>query len=279
MLVHREDLLNAIRGFTAPILFLLPFYASIPSGKVFFATALLWLALGDINHILHLHVHNPFFRDARINTILDLCMGMVTGMTATNWRIQHIYGHHRGHDYGPARAWEIRRFSVAGAMSYSLRTAWPIFYRPLAEAFRKGMGRNPIRYPLDFRWALIEQCGLVVVATLLLVIAPMLTLCYVLPWYLLVYIVSRYTDYLNHFGTMGNGFDAANNCLNRLYNRIRCNFGYHSAHHHRPDAHWTALPAIHETIAASIPRKNLKPYSWSGYLMPYHFYLSRRGRM
>jgi len=279
MLVHREDLLNAIRGFTAPMLFLFPFYPGLPSGKLFFAAALLWLALGDINHILHLHVHHPFFRNARLNTILDLCMGMVTGMTATNWRIQHIYGHHRGHDYAPAKAWEIRRFSVVGAMSYSLRTAWPIFYRPLAEAFRKGMRSNPVRHTLDFRWALIEQCGLVFVVTLLLVIAPLLTLCYVLPWYLLVYVVSRYTDYLNHFGTIGVGFDAANNSLNRFYNRIHCNFGYHSAHHHRPDAHWTALPAIHATIAASIPRKNLKSYNWSGYLMPYHFYLSRRGRM
>jgi len=279
MLVHREDLLNAIRGFTAPMLFLFPFYAGLPSGKLFFAAALLWLALGDINHILHLHVHHPFFRNAHLNTILDLCMGMVTGMTATNWRIQHIYGHHRGHDYAPAKAWEIRRFSVVGAMSYSLRTAWPIFYRPLAEAFRKGMRSNPVRHTLDFRWALIEQCGLVFVVTLLLVIAPLLTLCYVLPWYLLVYVVSRYTDYLNHFGTIGVGFDAANNSLNRFYNRIHCNFGYHSAHHHRPDAHWTALPAIHATIAASIPLKNLKSYNWSGYLMPYHFYLSRRGRM
>lgn len=280
MLKHKEDWLNALRGFTAPLLFFLPFYAGFPTGHELLVAALLWLALSDINHILHLHVHHAFFKNELLNRILDLCMGVVTGMTASNWRIQHVHGHHKGnqYEYGPAKEWEMRQFSIADALSYSTRTIWPIFFGPLSESFRKGI-RQSTKYPLDYRWACIEQCGLLSVVIVLLVYYPWLTISFVLPWYFLVYFISRYTDYLNHFGSTDPRSAATNNSLNRFYNRVRCNFGYHSAHHFRPDAHWTGLPAIHDSIAHLIPGENLKAYGWSGFLMPYHFYLARHGRM
>jgi fatty acid desaturase len=207
-------------------------------------------------------------------------MGVVTGMTASNWRIQHVHGHHKGvqYDYGPAKAWEIRRYSITGALSYSTRTIWPIFLGPISESFRKGTQRST-KHPLNYRWAFIEQCGLLSIVIVLLVFYPRLTISFVLPWYFLVYFISRYTDYLNHFGIADPRSVVTNNSLNRFYNLVRCNFGYHSAHHYRPDVHWTELPAIHDSIAYSIPRDSIKTYGWSGFLAPYHFYLSLRERM
>ena len=116
-------------------------------------------------------------------------------------------------------------------------------------------------------------------AAILLVVNPLLVAGYVLPWYALVYFVTRYTDYLNHAGVIDDNGLLTNNCVHDLYNRVRCNFGYHSAHHYRPRAHWTTLPAVHAAIAHRIPSRYIKHYSWSGLLMPYHFYLSMRGRM
>jgi fatty acid desaturase len=89
-------------------------------------------------------------------------------------------------------------------------------------------------------------------------------------------------DYLNHYGCderSDNPFEHANNSLAWWFNYTTHNFGYHTAHHMRPGAHWTELPAIHQTIADRIPKRCLKPFSWSFLLLPYHFYLSRSERM
>lgn len=276
MLNYKEDFLNATRAFSAPILFFFPFYVGFPFGYVLTTTALLWLMLSDINHILHLHAHHPFFKNKILNLFLDLCMGVVTGMTASNWRIQHILGHHNGpqFEYGPAYYWEIEKYSVLGALSFSLRTIWPIFYKPLLESFRKGF-LVPTKHPvLDYRWAFAEQCLLIVIIALLLFFFPLLTVSYILLWYFLVYFVSRYTDYLNHFGLSDPHTKITNNCANKFYNALRCNFGFHTAHHMCPRAHWTTLPTVHASITHAIPSKNIKEYSWSGFMIPYHFYLS-----
>ena len=280
MLRHKEDAWNALRGFAAPLLFLAPFATGLPVGYEALVVVLLWLALSDTNHILHLHVHHNFFRHRLLNRLLDIGLGLVTGMTAANWRSQHIQGHHRGpaHEYGPAQAWEQRRFSIAGALSYSMRTIWPIFARPLAHSFTKWM-RSAGHERRRARGSFIEQCLPPATAAILLLVNPWLVAAYVLPWYALVYFVTRYTDYPNHVGVVATDARVTNNSVHRFHNRVRCNFGYHSAHHYRPHAHWTMLPAIHTAIAHKIPGQYIKHYSWSGLLMPYHFYLSIRGRM
>ena len=78
-------------------------------------------------------------------------------------------------------------------------------------------------------------------------------------------------DYLNHYGcdeSSKNPFERANNSLAWWFNYKTHNFGYHTAHHMRPGAHWTELPDIHRTIADRIPERCLKPFSWSFLLMP-----------
>jgi fatty acid desaturase len=98
----------------------------------------------------------------------------------------------------------------------------------------------------------------------------------------LTFFISRYVDYLNHYGCNdrdANPFERANNSLHRSFNSSTHNFGYHTAHHLRPSAHWTELPAIHEQIAHHIPGRCLKSFSWSFLLLPYHFVRSRRCQM
>ena len=55
-----------------------------------------FMLIGDTNYLLHLHIHRPFSRKPALNLLFDLSMGATTGMTASNWRMQHLYGHHRG---------------------------------------------------------------------------------------------------------------------------------------------------------------------------------------
>lgn len=275
LLKYKEDRINVFRGLVAPFIFFYPYlFGFLEIGPILTSLAL-WVLLNDINHLLHLHVHLPFTRSRVVNLVLDISMGFVTGMTASNWRIQHKYGHHSAKkgEYCKAKNWEMERYSIRGALWYSFRTIFPIFYKPVVEAFKKGMIDDQ-RAPINYRHAFFEQFALIVVVTLLLIWQPKITLCYLLPWYVFVFFITRYTDYLNHFGCSEDKFRNANNSLNRVYNLLGNNFGYHTAHHLYPIAHWTMLPDIHEKIRDKIPDEQKKSYSWSGFLLPHHCMLS-----
>jgi hypothetical protein len=90
-------------------------------------------------------------------------MGVTTAMTASNWRIQHRYGHHRGIDapYRSHHAWEVAEYSALGALSYSIRSIWPTFWQPLAESCEKGVLAN-VKTPINYRWAFVEQGAFIV---------------------------------------------------------------------------------------------------------------------
>jgi fatty acid desaturase len=105
---------------------------------------------------------------------------------------------------------------------------------------------------------------------------------FLLPWYYAIYFISRYVDYLNHYGCDEHStdpYECANNSLSKLFNFVCHNFGYHTAHHLRPTAHWTELPSIHARIAHRIPQGQLKTFSWSCLLLPYHCLRAWRGKM
>lgn len=286
LLINKKDRINALRALSAPFIFLYPYYAGFTDGYIIVSTLILWTVLNDINHVLHLHIHHPFAKHKPLNILFDLSMGIVTGMTASNWAIQHKYGHHR---LGQAPSelknkWDMFKpgendsFGIKNSVFYSVRTSWPIFYHPLIEAYQKGIVQN-IKKPLNYRYAFFEQLALICFILVMVVTRPELAFTYMIPWYILVYFVTRYTDYLNHYGCGKDHFDCSNNSLNRWYNILGCNFGYHSAHHHRPSAHWSTLPQIHEEIKDQLDERQIRPYSWSGFLMPYHFYLNIKGKL
>jgi fatty acid desaturase len=281
-IMHPADRLNAARALLAPILLFAPFAIDLLQGYAIAYAIVAFALFGDTNYLLHLHIHRPFSRSRVLNLILDLSMGAATAMTASNWRIQHLYGHHRRIDLPYRGNSRIREdYSAARALSCSVMSMWKTFYSPIAESFRKGV-LDDIRVPISYRWAFCEQMLLILLLAALTVAQPRMVLIYLLPWYLLTHFITRYVDYLNHYGCDEGSDDPyvrANNSLSRWFNLTTHNFGYHAAHHMRPGAHWTELPAIHAGIADRIPQRHLKPFSWSWVLMPYHFYRSVTGRM
>jgi fatty acid desaturase len=280
---HPADRWNAVRALIAPFLLFAPFVVSWFAGyEVIYAIAT-FMVIGKTNYLLHLHIHRPFSRIAALNILFDLSMGAVTGMTASNWRIQHLYGHHRGVDlpYRGERSAYLENYSMLRAVTYSAVSLVETFYSPIVESFNKGI-LHDIKNPISYRWAFFEQMLLLAFVASLAAWQPRLVLIYLLPWHLVTQFITRYVDYLNHYGcdeTSANPYVRANNSLSWWFNFSTHNFGYHTAHHIRPGAHWTELPAIHQTIADKIPERHLKPFSWSGILMPYHFARSRTGRM
>ena len=149
----------------APIILLSPFWYGFAGSSIWLAALVIFAAVGKTNYLLHLHVHRPFATRGRLNLLLDLSMGLTTGMPASNWRIQHRYGHHRGLDepYRSDRAWETARYSAFGVLSFSARAIWPTFWHPLAKSFRKGVpqdvrSRSAIAGPSPGSLAAEQRC-------------------------------------------------------------------------------------------------------------------------
>jgi len=279
---HPSDRLNLVRGLAAPAILLTPYFLPIARDHLFISAIVIFILIGETNYILHLHIHRPFSRRPFVNLLLDAAMGISTAMAASNWRIQHKFGHHAGHDepYCEWRDGEREAYTPRGAIVFCLRSIWPTFWLPLRESFEKGVLQD-IKAPLDYRYAFLEQALLVAAVVMLFVVDPIVTVLFLLPWYVLTYLITRYVDYINHYGCAEDAivFESSNNTVNRLFNLTCHNFGFHTAHHFKPAAHWTELPAIHESIKDRIPQRLIKQFSWSCLIVPYHFLRATRGQM
>src|ERR1700751_596524 len=135
------DRLNAAGGLVAPFLLFAPFVVTFPKGYEIIYAVVIVMMIGKTNYLLHLHIHRPYSRSRPLNLLFDLCMGIVTGMASSNWRIQHLYGHHRGVDlpFRGDRKWHMEKYSTLRALSFSITSLWPTFYAPIVESFRKGI--------------------------------------------------------------------------------------------------------------------------------------------
>lgn len=279
---HPKDWGHVFSAIAGPIVFFYPFYHGIDGTAelaIYVVLLLLWIV--DLNYVLHLHVHRPLTASKAVNRLLDMALGSMTAMTSANWRMQHVFGHHRGKDEDytfRSLDWTLQDYSVRGALAYSFGNIWLTYWQPIRESYRKGV-RDNIQAPINYRSAFIEQVCFILFVVALGFYNPLLTVAFLLPWYVVIFAMTRYVDYLNHYGCTDEGMNFANNCLNRGFNWRINNFGYHTAHHIDPGAHWTTLPHLHARIADQIPPARIKTFDWSAALLPYHAWSESRSRL
>ncbi|MEM6311320.1 MAG: fatty acid desaturase [Pseudomonadota bacterium] len=270
------------RALLGPIVFYAPMVTGFYEGYQLLTMAFIYYLIGNSNYVLHLHIHHPFTTSRALNRVIDLSLASITAMTASNWRIQHLQNHHLGKEllFNGSKDWEVETYSPLRALSYCLRSMWWTFWRPMKISFQKGVAG--VTKPIDYRWAAAEHVILLIFVAFLFWLNPYVMATHVIPLYVLTYFITRYVDYLNHYGCdeeHENALARANNSLHARFNRRTHNFGYHTAHHLNPGAHWTKLPEIHARIEGDIPVELKKDVSWSWMLLPYHMLLSRTGRM
>jgi fatty acid desaturase len=140
-------------------------------------------------------------------------------------------------------------FSALAAAKHALKTAPIQLILPVYILVLGAFTATPVRRKF-YRYYLLEFlliCGLVGVFAL---INPIKAFFYFGVIYTLVYLASRYVDYVTHASSGGKSkYSIANVCIHPRFNKTFWNFGFHVAHHVQPTAHWTALPLIYESLS------------------------------
>ena len=264
-LTHKEDLLNYWRAWLSVPILLLPAFTGLPGGFLTVLYGLLiWFLLNDMNFLLHQHVHRPLTHSNTKNTILDWWMSLVTAMCAYNWRQQHVLRHHyNNNSWGEPTPWEFEKDTLIRGSVYAVKKGASMFWFPFREAIVYGLkGKQTDK--IDYRKAAIQHSVIVMMVVGLMIIEPY----FYIPYYFFVYFFTTLTDYDNHVGCDDSRYGFSNNCMNPHYNVVRNNFGYHTAHHYNPSAHWTELPKLHATMADKIPQERITHKIWTGFWTP-----------
>jgi fatty acid desaturase len=208
---------------------------------------LMMIPKGILSAWNHHHQHVLTFRSTLLNRMLELCYALHTGMTTNTWVLHHVLGHHQNFldQTKDESRWKRGSGQAMGMLEYTVNiaaTAYPRAYR---------VGRRHARYQREFLlYGAITALVLVALVCakplqgLMLFVLPMLTSMLYTAW----------VTYDHHAGLESDDhFQASYNIMNRWFNRLTGNLGYHTAHHHRQGVHWSRLPELHARIAHNIP--------------------------
>lgn len=214
----------------------------------------------------HHHQHLATFDVPWMNRVLELVYGFQTGMTSHAWTLHHVLGHHLHYldQTQDESRWLGSDGKVKGIVHYTLEVAGTAYPRAWVVS-RKHPHHRPA-----FLGGLLVTGGLLAAG---LVFRPWQTLFVLLIPMAISLLITSWATYTHHVGRQAeDAFSASTNIMNRAYNVLTGNLGYHTAHHHRSGVHWSRLPALHETIKHRIsPDSYLNPgfpFNWGQAVQP-----------
>ncbi|HSG90250.1 MAG TPA: fatty acid desaturase [Pseudomonadales bacterium] len=204
----------------------------------------------------HHHQHTRTFTWTPLNRLLELSHALHTGITTHQWLLHHVLGHH--HTYldqsRDQSRWQRRDGATMSELEYTLSIAATAYPRAWE------VGR---RYPKHLRTHLIYVAATLALLVTLIALRPMQGVILFLMPMIMGLLITAWATYDHHAGLHAeDDFSASYNTMNRLYNVMTGNLGYHTAHHHRQGVHWSELPALHEKIKDGIPAELFRRSSW-----------------
>jgi fatty acid desaturase len=225
----------------------------------------LWFVIGVfpkgwVSAFGHHHQHVHFFKKTWLNRLFELGLGLQTGIVTNTWVLHHVLGHHVNYldQTKDESRWTRDDGTVMGVAEYTLITAATAYPRAWVVG---------ARYP-KVRRGMIGGivATLAVLALLFSVNAYNALWVYVIPM-IATLTATAWVTYYHHANFPTNdAMDGCTNVLDPIYNLLTGNLGYHSAHHHRQNIHWSKLPELHAQLADKIPPQNFlvagAPVTW-----------------
>jgi fatty acid desaturase len=212
---------------------------------------LYWLVMVTPKGVLsawnHHHQHVPTFRFTALNRMLELSYALHTGMTTNAWLLHHVLGHHQNFlDQSKDESrWKRLDGQPMGILEYTLSVAFTAYPR----AYRVGK-----RFPAhQARFLGYTALTALLVASLVAYKPFAGIMLFVMPM-ICSLLYTAWVTYDHHSGLdTHDQFHASYNNLNKAFNRLTGNLGYHTAHHHKQGVHWSKLPELHAKIEHRIP--------------------------
>jgi fatty acid desaturase len=197
----------------------------------------------------HHHQHLATFKQKFLNRLLEIVYALQTGITTNAWVLHHNLGHHLNYldQTKDESGWKRKDGKIMTELEYT----WTIALTGYLRAIR--VGRRYPKYEPTF-WGMgilvaTIMAGLFYLSwfnTLVIFFVPML----------IGYVATCWHTYAHHAGLdTDDPFHASHNVMDRLYNIMTGNLGYHTAHHIKPGLHWSQLPEYHASIAERIPQE------------------------
>jgi fatty acid desaturase len=210
-----------------------------------------WLLLvvpkGTISAWSHHHQHTPTFHSTLLNRVLETSHGLHCGLPSNTWLLHHVLGHHVNYldQTTDQSRWRRADGTQMGVLEYTFTIAATAYYRSYL------VGK---RYPKHQRVFLISSAVLLALVTGLLIYKPVHGLfLFALPM-MCSMLFTAWVTHDHHAGLdTQNHFEASVNTLNRRFNLLTGNLGFHTAHHYKQAVHWSKLPELHRQIAHQIP--------------------------
>jgi fatty acid desaturase len=215
--------------------------------RVLLAVVLLFPLQLNFAGLCHSHHHRNTFRWPLANRVFEVAMFFQLGMLPYGYTLHHNIGHHRHYldQANDSNRWLRADGSVMGAWEF----AWRLCVAMYPTVWRIGR-----RHPAVFR-KFLRMAGVcaAILAVLIAIDPTNALLVFVLPLPPALLLQAQAT-YYHHAGLVTRDpLRASRSVLDRRYNLRTLNLGYHTAHHLRPNLHWSKLPAFHATIAPDIP--------------------------
>ncbi len=244
---YKEDRLPV---FLITLLFLLNLTVYFTVTSVWLAIT--WMVMATFVQVFtaawnHHHQHLNTFKQTLLNRLLEIVYTFHTGVTTNTWVLHHNLGHHLNYldQTKDESGWKRKDGTKMGPFEYMMVIALTGYTR----SYR--VGKNYPKYQSDFiRMGFVNLAILLVlfwynwINALIIFLIPMLG----------IYLGTCWTTYYHHAGLeTDDDMHASHNVINKPYNIITGNLGYHTAHHYKQALHWSKLPELHESIKDKIP--------------------------
>ncbi len=201
--------------------------------------------------VAHNHNHSPTFKSRRANDLLNHVATLFYGFAAFNWIPTHNLNHHKfSNGKGDATiTWRhSNKHNALVAFTYPFVSA--VMQAPLIDAYVKSAKAHK---PQRFRSIVVQLVicwGLPIALSFVDWRATVFTLW--IPRFASLYVI-MYFNYGQHVHCDPySKWNHSRSFTSPLLNFLLFNNGLHAAHHMKPGAHWSTLPALHAEIAPNI---------------------------